>query len=90
LPSRHRTYGDEERADTRLFGEFMERKLAMMNRPQPTELLDMFADTLDAIAGMKNELDKLERRLKEQIGFPANTPLIVLRHKDRESRLETW
>jgi hypothetical protein len=39
---------------------------------------------------MKNELDKLERRLKEQIGFPANTPLIVLRHKDRESRLESW
>jgi hypothetical protein len=60
---------------------------AQAKRPQPTELLDTFADTLDAIVGMKKELDKLECRLKEQIGFHANTPLIFLRPKDRESRL---
>jgi hypothetical protein len=90
LPSGHRTYDVEARTGMRLLNEMMERKVAMMNLPQPTELLDMFADTLDAIAGMKKELDKLERRLKEQIGFPANTPLVVLRPKDRESRLEAW
>jgi hypothetical protein len=64
-----------------------QRNEARIEEPEPVELLDMFEDTFHAIASMRIELRKLERKLKQRIGFPANTPLNFFRGTNRESFL---